>query len=211
VAHNKKMKNFKENLRKKPTLFLVVGIFVLFIGIPFGIYGLTLNGGASLGGVLVLLGVFICIPFLVIDRILVNKIKPLKLSIFEFVFIGIILLFYLSDNKKLYVDLTEYKTEYFVIIYNNGNLENSELNWSFPFSKSVELNENSIIIPSEFKGNYQVELKTPKNWKGWRMNPDRINEINLKIYTNNKTELNQKEIDSLAKVEIITVGNTVYN
>ena len=52
------MKNFKQNLRNKPTLFLVVGIFVLFIGIPFGIYGLTLNGGASLGGVLVLLGVF---------------------------------------------------------------------------------------------------------------------------------------------------------
>jgi len=205
------MKNFKRNFRNKPTLFLIIGIFVLFIGIPFGIYGLTLNGGASLGGVLVLIGVFICIPFLVIDRILVNKIKPLKLSIYELIFIGIILIFYLSDNKKLYVDLTDYKSEYFVVIYNNGNLKNSELNWSFPFNKNAKLNKNSITVPAEYKGNYQVELKTPRNWKGWRMNPDRINEISLKIYTNNKTKLNQKEIDSLAKVEIITVGNTVYN
>ena len=205
------MKNFKQNLRNKPTLFLVIGIFVLFIGIPFGIYGLTLNGGASLGGVLVLIGVFICIPFLVIDRILVNKIKPLKLSIYELIFIGIILVFYLSDNKKLYVDLTDYKSEYFVVIYNNGNLKNSEMNWSFPFNKNAELNKNSITVPAEYKGNYQVELKTPRNWKGWRMNPDRINKISLKIYTNNKTKLNQKEIDSLAKAEIITVGNTVYN
>ena len=205
------MKNFKQYLRNKPTLFLIIGIFVLFIGIPFGIYGLTLNGGASLGGVLVLLGVFICIPFLVIDRILVNKIKPFKLSMYELIFLGIVLIFYLSDNKKLYVDLTEYKSEYFVVIYNNGNLENSELNWSFPLNKNAELNKNSIIIPAEYKGNYQIKLKTPRKWKGWRMNPDRINEISLKIYTNNKTKLNQKEIDSLAKMEIITVGNNVYN
>ncbi|MEP2913283.1 MAG: hypothetical protein ABJO96_07575 [Nonlabens ulvanivorans] len=205
------MKNFKQNLRNKPTLFLIIGIFVLFIGIPFGIYGLTLNGGASLGGVLVLLGVFICIPFLVIDRILVNKIKPFKLSIYELIFLGIVLIFYLSDNKKLYVDLTEYKSEYFVVIYNNGNLKNSELNWSFPLNKNAELNKNSIIIPAEYKGNYQIKLKTPKKWEGWRMNPDRINEISLKIYTNNKTKQNQKEIDSLAKMEIITVGNNVYN
>lgn len=205
------MKNFKQSLRNKPTLFLIIGIFVLFIGIPFGIYGLTLNGGASLGGVLVLLGVFICIPFLVIDRILVNKIKPNKLSIYELIFLGIVLIFYLSNNKKLYVDLTEYKNEYFVVIYNNGNLKNSKLNWSFPLNKNAELNKNSIIIPAEYKGNYQIKLKTPRKWKGWRMNPDRINEISLKIYTNNKTKLNQKEIDSLAKMEIITVGNNVYN
>ena len=140
---------------------------------------MTLNGGASLGGVLVLLGVFICIPFLVIDRILVNKIKPNKLSIYELIFLGIVLIFYLSNNKKLYVDLTEYKNEYFVVIYNNGNLKNSKLNWSFPLNKNAELNKNSIIIPAEYKGNYQIKLKTPRKWKGWRMNPDRINEISL--------------------------------
>ncbi|PQJ78256.1 hypothetical protein [Polaribacter porphyrae] len=172
---------------------------------------MTLNGGASLGGVLVLFGVFICIPFLVLDRILVNKIKPTKLSIYELIFSGIVLTIYLSDNKKLYVDLTEYKDEYFVVIYKGGNLKNSELNWSFPFNKNAELNKNSIIIPTEYKENYQIKLKTPREWKGWRMNPDRINEVSLKIYSNNKTKLNQKEIDSLAKVVIITVGINVYN
>ncbi len=115
------MKNFKQNLKNKPTLFLIIGIFIFIVGIQYGIYGLTLNGGASLGGVLVLLGVFIFIPFLAIDRILVNKIKPFKLSIYELIFIGVVLLFYLSDNNKLYIDLTESKSEYFVVIYNNGN------------------------------------------------------------------------------------------
>jgi len=106
--------------------------------------------------------------------------------------------------------LTYYKSEYFVVIYNNGNLENSELNWSFPFNKNAKLNKNSITVPAKHKGNYQVELKTPRNWKGWRMNPDRINGISLKIYTSIKTKLNQKEIDSLAKVEINTVSNYGY-
>ena len=205
------MKNFKQNLRNKPTLFLIVGVFVLIIGIPSGIYGLTLNGGASLGGALILIGVFVFLPILAIDRILVNKIKPLKLSIFELVLSGIVLLFYLSDNKKLVVDLTEYKSEYFVVVYNNGNLKNSELNWNFPFNKKAELNNNSIIIPAKYKGNYQIKIKTPKKWSGWRMNPDRINEISLKIYTSRNAKLNRKKIDSLAKREIITVGNNWYN
>ena len=205
------MKNFKQNLRNKPTLFLIVGIFVLFIGIPSGIYGLTLNGGASLGGALILVGVFVFLLILVIDRILVNKIRPLKLSIFELILTGIVLLLYLSDNKKIVVDLTEYKGDYFVVVYNNGNLENSKLNWNFPFNKKAELNSNSIIIPAEFKDNYQIDIKTPKNWSGWRMNPDRINNISLKIYTSRKIKLNRTEIDSLAKKEIKTVGNKVYN
>jgi hypothetical protein len=205
------MQNFKQNLRNKPTLFLIVGIIVLIIGIPSGIYGLTLNGGASLGGVLILIGVFIFIPFLVIDRILVNRIKPLKLSIFELILTGIALLFYSSDNKKIVVDLTEYKSDYFVVVYNDGNLKNSELNWAFPFNKKAEYNNNSIIIPAEYKGNFQIDIETPKIWSGTRMNPDLIDDISLRIYTSAKAKLNRTEIDSLAKKEIKTVGNTVYN
>jgi len=80
-------------LKYKPTLFLIVGIIILIIGIPFGLYALTLNGGRSLGGVLVLLGVAIFLPFLIIDRILVNRINPLKLSIFELILSVITLLY----------------------------------------------------------------------------------------------------------------------
>ena len=58
-----KLNNFNCNLKYKPTSFLIVGIIILIIGIPFGLYALTLNGGGSLGGVLVLLGVAIFLPF----------------------------------------------------------------------------------------------------------------------------------------------------
>ena len=83
-------------------------------------------------------------------------------------FIGIVLIFYLSDNKKLYIDLTEYNTEYFVVIYNNGNLKNSELNWNFPFNKKIKPNNNSIIIPEEYKEKYQIKVETPRKWYGFK-------------------------------------------
>jgi len=88
------MNKFIRNIKNKPTLFLILGIVLLVIGIPTGLYGLTLNGGASLGGVLILSGVFIFLPFLVMDRILVNQIKPFKLSVYELIFILIILFCY---------------------------------------------------------------------------------------------------------------------
>ncbi|SEL72384.1 hypothetical protein SAMN04487910_3179 [Aquimarina amphilecti] len=72
----------------------MIGIIVFVLGIPSVIYGLTLNGGASLGGVLILSGVILFIPFFIIDRILVKWIKPLKLSILELIFSLIILLCY---------------------------------------------------------------------------------------------------------------------
>ncbi|WP_139856788.1 hypothetical protein [Aequorivita sinensis] len=205
------MQNFQQNLKNKPTLFLIIGIVVLIIGIPAGLYGLTLNGGASLGGVLILIGVIAFIPFLVIDRILVNRIKPLKLSIYEFILIVIFLIFNSSLKRKIVVDLTDYKNDYFVVVFNDGNLKNSELNWSFPFNKKVKYNSKSIIIPAEFKDKYQIDIEIPKSWSGTRMNPDRINDIGLKIYTSANTKLNRTEIDSLAAKEIKTVGNTVYN
>ncbi|WP_339625039.1 hypothetical protein [uncultured Winogradskyella sp.] len=89
------MKNFNANFKDKPTLFLILGIFVLLVGIPFGIYALTFSGGASLGGLIVLLAVFAFVPFLVIDRILVNTINTIRLSVYELIFSVIILLFYL--------------------------------------------------------------------------------------------------------------------
>jgi len=95
------MQNFKQSLKNKLTLFLLIGIIIFIIGIPAGIYGLTLTGGASLGGVLILSGVIIFFPFLVLDRILVNHIKPLKLSMFELIFSLIILFCYSIQQSYL--------------------------------------------------------------------------------------------------------------
>ena len=76
-----------KNALLKPTIFLILGIILISIGLPFGIYGLTLSGGASLGGVLILTGVFITIICVIIDRILIRFINQRKLNIIELIFL----------------------------------------------------------------------------------------------------------------------------
>ena len=80
-----------ENLFRKTTLFSISGILIIILGIPFGLYVLTLNGGRSLGGVAILFAVSITAIVLLIDRLLVTKINRKKLSHYELV-IAILLL-----------------------------------------------------------------------------------------------------------------------
>ena len=69
----------------KPTFFSILSVIGIIIGIPFGLYGLTLSGGASLGGVLILGGVIGLVILLAIDRALASTITPKKLSIYELI------------------------------------------------------------------------------------------------------------------------------
>lgn len=69
----------------KPTLFSILSIIGIILGIPLGLYNLTLSGGASLGGILILGAVMILAGILGIDRALVSKIDPIKLSMIEFI------------------------------------------------------------------------------------------------------------------------------
>ena len=67
----------------KPTFVSILAVIGIILGIPFGAYCLTLEGGASLGGVLVF-GVVIGLAILlVIDRILASFFDSKKLSIIE--------------------------------------------------------------------------------------------------------------------------------
>jgi hypothetical protein len=79
---------------EKSTLFSILSILGIIVGIPYGIYGLTLDGGQSLAGSLVLVGVMILIVILAIDRGIVEKVKPLKLSLIELILSVIVITIY---------------------------------------------------------------------------------------------------------------------
>lgn len=83
--------NFK---KYNPTFFSVISIIGIIVGIPLGIYGLTLTGGASLIGEVILaivIGLFI---LLVIDRVLASLFDPKKISIIELsIFIILLIIF----------------------------------------------------------------------------------------------------------------------
>ena len=88
--------NFK-NL--KPTFIAVVSIIGIILGIPFGGYCMTLEGGASLAGVLVFGIVIGLAVLLVIDRILASFFNPKKLSLIEIaICIGLVIIYLTTQD-----------------------------------------------------------------------------------------------------------------
>jgi hypothetical protein len=187
---------------KKPTFFSILSIIAILIGIPYGIYGLTLKGGASLGGFLILIQVLIAIIILVIDRGIVSKIKPLKLSIIEILFSIIFIVIYQYREKEIIVDLENYKENYFVVIYNNGKLKNSEIEGKILFDKRCKVYKNYVVIPNEIKSKYRTKIISPKKWNSLQMRYDFINNCKIEFYNSDFIEINDKEIKSVVEKQI---------
>lgn len=150
-----------KNIVKKPTLILVIAIIIIIIGIPSGIYGLTLNGGASLGGVLILIGVFITFLILLLDRFFVSFVNYKKLNFFEFLFLIITVTLYSYFNRNITIELTNPDAEFLIVIENNGSLKNSKIEYSFPFNKKIKTNKNYIISKNVTN---DVDIIPPKKW-----------------------------------------------
>ena len=74
------MKNAIGNIFKNPTIFSILGIILILIGLPVGINGLTLNGGGSLGGAIILFGILIIGLIVILDRIFANRVNKKKLK-----------------------------------------------------------------------------------------------------------------------------------
>ena len=150
-----------KNVLQKPTVFLILGIILILIGLPAGIYGCTLSGGASLGGVLILIAVFTVFVFLVIDRFLVPVIAPKKLNIIEVIFLIIASTIYLYQNRKIEIEQLNQNSEFMIVIENNGKLTNDDFEYKFPFNKRIRTNKNFVIAK---KLPQDIDIKSPKNW-----------------------------------------------
>ena len=150
-----------KNILQKPTIFSIIGIVLISIGIPFGIYGLTLSGGASLGGVLILVGVFIAFILLIIDRILIRFINKQKLNTIELIFLIVATAIYLCKNRSIEIEQLNQESEFVIVIENNGKLKNSPYKYKFPFSKKIQTDKNVVIaenLPQD------INVETPNSW-----------------------------------------------
>lgn len=146
---------------QKPTVFFVIGLILIIIGLPLGIYGLTLSGGASLGGALILIAVFIVFIFFFLDRILIRLIGRKKLNIYEALFLIIASVIYLYQNRQIQINQLNQNSEFMIVVENNGALTNDRFDYKFPFGKKISTNRNFVVakkLPSN------IDLKTPRSW-----------------------------------------------
>jgi hypothetical protein len=146
----------------KPTLIYILSLILLLIGIPYGIYGLTLDGGASLGGFLILLADIVIFIALLIDRAIVSKIPPLRLSIYEFVFLVLCISAYLYSQRKLIVDIENESVEYLLVIENPGHLNNNKTHLAFPFNRKISTEKGIVIVDKMAK---DIDFNINAYWK----------------------------------------------
>ncbi len=204
------MKNIFRKTLKKPTLFFILGITIIIIGLPIGLYGLTLSGGGSLGGVLILLGIFIVAVIVIIDRLFATKFKSRKINQVELILLLIGIICYSFKQREILIDLSDKKTDYFILIENNGTLINSKLNYSFPFDKKMSFHNNIAIINSITKNYQQLTLDSPNNWNSKRMQTWNMNDFKIRFYSNGNLKFNKTVIDSILKKEIKTITLTTH-
>jgi hypothetical protein len=155
------LENIKKVL-KSQTLISVLCTIILIIGIPYGIYGLMLEGGGMLGGMLIFLidiGVFF---ILIIDRKLVKKIDSVTLSLYELIIVGFCLTMFFYFQRKLILEVQNNKVEYLIVIQNNGMLKNNLYEYAFPFDKRI-ISKTGIVVVDHIPNDITFNLKS--DWK----------------------------------------------
>ena len=206
------MKKIISLLFKKPTVFSILGTAIIIIGLPIGIYGLSGNGWERLGGIYLLMGVLIAFLILVIDRVVLNSISQRRLNLIECIVLLLGISVYSYNERNLLVDIKSNTSDYFVIIENNGNFQDSPLKYSFPFNKKLIPRGNHAVINTKAKKLPQIE--TPKEWKGYEMSLKNIENTAVQFYSNYQATFEEIEIDSLIRKEIdsglSTLGRTDY-
>lgn len=91
------MKEFFNFFINRTTVISLLSIIIIAFGILFGLYGLTLKGGQSLGGVITLMIVLIIFIFLVIERAIIqgiNDFNKKRINSIEIILLSLLLIIY---------------------------------------------------------------------------------------------------------------------
>lgn len=154
-----------KTLTTKPTLFLIIGIIIISIGLPLGIYTLTLEGAKAMVGIFILFQAFATFIIVIIDRKIVKHVDNKKLSLYELGVLILLLSLYLYNNQQLKISFLNPKDDYVLVVRNPGNLTNDTFKRQFPFNKDISTTNNIIIISKEDIDSY-YDINLPKSWNG---------------------------------------------
>ena len=161
----------------KPTLVSVLSMLAIVAGIVVAI--IEFSSGRKESGMaagIVLSAVFVAFVCLIVDRILVRFIKPLPLSVVELVLIVAIRLYFLYDDRALYVNLKNYKWDYFVLIHSDKKMENSGTKKGFLFDNELIPSSKHAMVDLNLRYDNRIRVKNaPKSWTSY--SPGYIEEV----------------------------------
>lgn len=161
---------------QKITLFLILGLLIIGLGIPYAIYASRRDVTGMMTGFLIV-AVLITIAFIVLDRLAIRYVSPGWVSGIELVILVVAGVYYANTSRTLTLDLSKNPSPYFVIIWTKDLPKTPAPESHFLFNKivtvpegtSAQLNQNMFSIttltpPPHWEGQYSlgIELTHPR-------------------------------------------------
>ncbi|MBC8151343.1 MAG: hypothetical protein H7Z72_00365 [Bacteroidetes bacterium] len=152
-------------LSQKITTFLVVGLLVILIGTPVGLFKLTRGGSDGVAGSYLLLFALAALLLVLLDRFLVNHIPAGWLSAIELVALLAGYGYISSDSRATTVDISANPSPYFVLIWAKNPADAAPLRRVFPFNKTITVSDTNVIW-LDYREFPVTTVTVPASWDG---------------------------------------------
>lgn len=188
-------------LSQKITTFLVVGLLIILIGTPAGLFKVTRSGTEGITGVYLLLAVVVALLLLLLDRFLIKYIPAGWLSAGELVVLlgGYAYLAY--DSRTTTVDISANPAPYFLLIWVKNSAEAAPLRRVFPFDKTVTVSDaNTVRL--DYREFPLTTVTVPASWEGSQSRGVTLTDPRFEsayLYTPASQPITAAETDSLIR------------
>ena len=152
-------------LSQKLTLFFVLCGLIILIGTPVSIYNLIQGRTDGIVGAYLLVAVVIALVLLVLDRFSLRFADARLVSIIEGGLLLVGIIWYNYGSRTTTIDLTDYKSPYFALVWTTKPQLAEKLHYRFPFDKVIRVDDRPYICldKREF---LRQEFELPTQWHG---------------------------------------------
>lgn len=188
-------------LPQKITTFLIVGLLVIVIATPVGLYKVTRSGTEGIEGVYLLLFAGAALLLLLLDRFLVTYLPVGWLSAVELAVLLIGYGYIAYDSRTTTVDISANPAPYFVLVWVRNPADATPLRRVFPFDKTVTVSDTNVVR-LDFSEFPFTTVTVPARWGGSQSRGVTLADPRFEsayLYTPSSRSITAAEADSLVR------------
>lgn len=149
---------------QKITLFLVLGLLIIGLGIPYAIYYSRRDvTGIGVGAIVVIM--LVAGVAIALDRVAVRFAAPLWVSVVELGILIVALVSYSYSNRTVTLDLSANPAPYFVIIWTKYQPAVPIFQHRFPLDKVAVVPTGTVVLLNQ-ETFPMTNVKVPTSWNG---------------------------------------------
>ncbi len=150
---------------QKLTVFLVIGVLTILVGIPVGLYKFSRGGTDGIVGAYLLVGVLLALVLVALDRFSLRFVEAGLLSVIELVLLLAGICGYVYSNRITILNLAKNPSPYFAVVWTSEANLAEEIPSRFPFDKIIQVTDRSYVCLDQREFN-QLNVILPVSWHG---------------------------------------------